>query len=233
MSTDMPDAESRHDGKLAFVGRVGVRAGAVAVGRAIERPALLAVRSARAQTRPQPSDGGVSLPPVIVDSQSTLEAVLSALTADGWDDERSRDGRAPLERAPEESSVIVGVLPSDDHQSPASVAAPTAAPAIVQRAPEAVVFEDLVLHAGTREVSRGGRELRLTGTEFRLLELLLRHPGHILPRGLIFERVWGWDVAATSNLLNVYIGYLRRKTEAAGESRLIHTIRGIGYVLRR
>ena len=69
-------------------------------------------------------------------------------------------------------------------------------------------------------------------TEFRLLELLIRHPGQVLPRGLIFERVWGWDVATTSNLLNVYIGYLRRKTEAGGEPRLIHTVRGIGYVLR-
>jgi two-component system, OmpR family, response regulator MprA len=62
--------------------------------------------------------------------------------------------------------------------------------------------------------------------------LLLRHPGQVLPRGLIFERVWGWDVATTSNLLNVYIGYLRRKTEAGGEPRLIHTVRGVGYVLR-
>jgi two-component system response regulator MprA len=81
-------------------------------------------------------------------------------------------------------------------------------------------------------VWRGRRKIGLSATEFRLLELLLRHPGQVLPRGLIFERVWGWDVATTSNLLNVYIGYLRRKTEAGGEPRLIHTVRGIGYVLR-
>jgi two-component system response regulator MprA len=99
--------------------------------------------------------------------------------------------------------------------------------------PDVVVgFGDLVLDGHTRDVRRGGRQLHLTVTEFRLLEFLLRHPRHVLPRGLIFDRVWGFDLAATSNSLTVYIGYLRRKTEAGGESRLIHTVRGIGYVLR-
>jgi two-component system response regulator MprA len=95
-----------------------------------------------------------------------------------------------------------------------------------------ISFGDLVLDARTREVSRGGRSLDLTVTEFRLLEFLLRHPRQVLPRGMIFDRVWGFDLAATSNSLTVYIGYLRRKTEAGGEPRLIHTVRGIGYVLR-
>jgi two-component system response regulator MprA len=93
-------------------------------------------------------------------------------------------------------------------------------------------YGDLVLDAQTREVKRGGRPLDLTVTEFRLLEFLLRHPRQVLPRGMLFDRVWGFDLAATSNSLTVYIGYLRRKTEAGGEPRLIHTVRGIGYVLR-
>ncbi|HEX5897920.1 MAG TPA: winged helix-turn-helix domain-containing protein [Solirubrobacteraceae bacterium] len=103
----------------------------------------------------------------------------------------------------------------------------------VEAAPEVSVgFGDLVLDGQTREVHRGGRELNLTVTEFRLLEFLLRHPRQVLPRGTIFDRVWGFDLAGTSNSLTVYIGYLRRKTEAAGEPRLIHTVRGVGYVLR-
>jgi two-component system, OmpR family, response regulator MprA len=96
----------------------------------------------------------------------------------------------------------------------------------------AVGFGDLVLDARTREVHRGARALNLTVTEFRLLEFLLRHPRQVLPRGMIFDRVWGFDLTATSNSLTVYIGYLRRKTEAGGEPRLIQTVRGVGYVLR-
>jgi two-component system response regulator MprA len=93
-------------------------------------------------------------------------------------------------------------------------------------------FEDLSLNGATRDVRRGDRRIDLTPTEFLLLELLLRHARRVLPRGVIVERVWGYDFEATSNSLEVYIGYLRRKTEAEGEHRLIHTVRGIGYVLR-
>jgi two-component system response regulator MprA len=93
-------------------------------------------------------------------------------------------------------------------------------------------FADLVLDPQTRQVYRGGRSIELTRTEFNLLELFLRNPGSVLARRLIFTRVWGFDFGAMSNSLNVYIGYLRRKTEAAGEARLIHTVRGVGYVLR-
>jgi two-component system response regulator MprA len=93
-------------------------------------------------------------------------------------------------------------------------------------------FADLVLDPQTRQVYRGGRSIALTRTEFNLLELFLRNPGRVLARRLIFTRVWGFDFGAMSNSLNVYIGYLRRKTEAAGEARLIHTVRGVGYVLR-
>jgi two-component system response regulator MprA len=93
-------------------------------------------------------------------------------------------------------------------------------------------FEDLELDPVAHEARRGGRVLELTRTEFLLLELLLRHPRQVLARGTIFDRVWGYDFGPASNSLEVYVGYLRRKTEADGESRLVHTVRGIGYVLR-
>ena len=80
--------------------------------------------------------------------------------------------------------------------------------------------------------SRGARPIELTRTEFALLELFLRNPRQVLPRSLVFDRVWGYDFGPTSNALEVYIGYLRRKTEADGEPRLIHTVRGVGYALR-
>jgi two-component system response regulator MprA len=97
---------------------------------------------------------------------------------------------------------------------------------------DALRFADLTLDPVTREVRRGHRELELTKTEFLLLELFLRHPRQVLERGTIFERVWGYDFGATSNALAVYVGYVRRKTEEGGESRLLHTVRGVGYVLR-
>ena len=93
-------------------------------------------------------------------------------------------------------------------------------------------FADLELHLGTREVRRGVRRIELTRTEFSLLELFLRNPRQVLTRSIIFERVWGYDFGPTSNSLDVYIGYLRRKTEEAGAPRLIHTVRGVGYALR-
>ena len=93
-------------------------------------------------------------------------------------------------------------------------------------------FGDLQLDPGTREVRRGGDEIELTRTEFSLLELFLRNPRQVLTRSIIFERVWGYDFGPSSNSLDVYIGYLRRKTEAGGKTRLIHTVRGVGYALR-
>jgi two-component system, OmpR family, response regulator MprA len=93
-------------------------------------------------------------------------------------------------------------------------------------------FSDLELDLGTREVRRGERSIDLTRTEFALLELFLRNPRQVLTRSIIFERVWGYDFGPTSNSLDVYIGYLRRKTEEGGATRVIHTIRGIGYALR-
>jgi two-component system response regulator MprA len=93
-------------------------------------------------------------------------------------------------------------------------------------------FADLELDPGTREVRRGGDTIELTRTEFSLLELFLLNPRQVLTRSLIFERVWGYDFGFASNSLDVYIGYLRRKTEAGGRPRLIHTVRGVGYALR-
>jgi two-component system response regulator MprA len=93
-------------------------------------------------------------------------------------------------------------------------------------------FADLELDPAAREVRRGERSIDLSRTEFNLLELFLEHPRQVLTRTQIFERVWGYDFGATSNALGVYMGYLRRKTEAGGEPRLLHTVRGVGYILR-
>ncbi len=95
-----------------------------------------------------------------------------------------------------------------------------------------LAFGDLVLDRSAHEVRRGDRQIELSRTEFSLLELFLEHPRQVLTRSVLFERVWGYDFGATSNALGVYIGYLRRKTESGGERRLLHTVRGIGYVLR-
>jgi two-component system, OmpR family, response regulator MprA len=97
---------------------------------------------------------------------------------------------------------------------------------------ETLRFGDLELDPRTREVRRGGHPIELTRTEFSLLELFMLNPRQVLTRSLIFERVWGYDFGATSNSLDVYIGYLRRKTEAGGKPRLIQTVRGVGYALR-
>ncbi len=93
-------------------------------------------------------------------------------------------------------------------------------------------FADLTLDVATREVMRGNRSLTLTRTEFDLLELFLRRPKRVLERSFILEEVWGFDFPTTANSLEVYVGYVRRKLEAEGESRLLHTVRGVGYVLR-
>jgi two-component system response regulator MprA len=93
-------------------------------------------------------------------------------------------------------------------------------------------FADLRLDRVAHEAWRGERALALTRTEFLLLELFLRHPRQVLTRSIIFEEVWGYDFGSTSNSLGVYMGYLRRKTETGGEPRLLHTVRGVGYVLR-
>jgi two-component system, OmpR family, response regulator MprA len=96
----------------------------------------------------------------------------------------------------------------------------------------AMSFADLSLDPVTREVTRGQRQISLTRTEFALLEMLIANPRRVLTRSRILEEVWGFDFPTSGNALEVYVGYLRRKTEAEGEPRLIHTVRGVGYVLR-
>ncbi|ORV48728.1 two-component system response regulator MprA [Mycobacterium europaeum] len=96
----------------------------------------------------------------------------------------------------------------------------------------AMTFSDLTLDPVTREVTRGQRQISLTRTEFALLEMLIANPRRVLTRSRILEEVWGFDFPTSGNALEVYVGYLRRKTEAGGEPRLIHTVRGVGYVLR-
>ena len=96
----------------------------------------------------------------------------------------------------------------------------------------AMTFSDLSLDPVTREVTRGDRQISLTRTEFSLLEMLIANPRRVLTRSRILEEVWGFDFPTSGNALEVYVGYLRRKTEAEGEPRLIHTVRGVGYVLR-
>ena len=97
---------------------------------------------------------------------------------------------------------------------------------------EALRFSDIEMDLAAHEARRGDRPLELTRTEFLLLELFLRNPRRVLTRDVIFERVWGYDFGPTSNSLEVYVGYLRRKLEAAIEPRVIHTVRGVGYVLK-
>jgi two-component system response regulator MprA len=93
-------------------------------------------------------------------------------------------------------------------------------------------FADLELDPSSRQVTRGGEPIELTRTEFALLELLMLNPRQVLTRSVIFERVWGYDFGYASNSLDVYVGYLRRKTEAGGRPRVIQTVRGVGYALR-
>ncbi|MFC4784612.1 response regulator transcription factor [Nocardioides sp. MAHUQ-72] len=99
-------------------------------------------------------------------------------------------------------------------------------------AEDKLAFSDLSMDVATREVRRGDRLVELTRTEFTLLEMFLRRPRRVLERSFILEEVWGYDFPTTANSLEVYVGYLRRKTEAEGEPRLIHTVRGVGYVLK-
>ncbi|MCW2947678.1 MAG: DNA-binding response regulator [Actinoallomurus sp.] len=97
---------------------------------------------------------------------------------------------------------------------------------------EILRFADLEMNLATREISRADRPLQLTRTEFNLLEVMMRSPRHVLERSRIVEEVWGYDFGRSSNSLDVYIGYLRRKTEEGGQRRVIHTVRGVGYSLR-
>jgi len=117
----------------------------------------------------------------------------------------------------------------------AALAARTGAsrgPVTVGGGPAPLSYGGVTLDQGSRQVTRDGRELTLTKTEYELLELFLTHPRQVLSRSMIMERVWGYDFGPSSNSLEVFVSYLRRKLEAGGEPRLLHTVRGVGYVLR-
>jgi two-component system response regulator MprA len=113
-----------------------------------------------------------------------------------------------------------------------SLLAVASAPEPGKAAEELLTFADLRMDPRTREVWRGDRPLRLTRTEFSILEVFLLNPRQVLTRAVLFERVWGYDFGESSNSVHVYLGYLRRKLEVEGESRLLHTVRGVGFVLR-
>jgi two-component system response regulator MprA len=104
--------------------------------------------------------------------------------------------------------------------------------AIPTARPEILRFDDLTLDTGTHRATRGERPIDLTAKEYELLELFMRNPRQVLTREVIFDRVWNYDFGGESNIIEVYVRYLRQKTEAEGESRLLHTVRGVGYVLR-
>jgi DNA-binding response OmpR family regulator len=162
---------------------------------------------------------------LVVESEVAVrEALLRARSGEGFRVTHADSLDAALQLAGEEVGVLVVVV--GEKELP-----PVVEPEPAEPGRGVLSFGDLALDPGTREVRRGRRLLELTFTEFRLLELLMRNPRQVLTRQLIFERVWGYDFASTSNTLNVFVGYLRRKTEAAGETRLIHTVRGVGYVL--
>jgi two-component system response regulator MprA len=101
-----------------------------------------------------------------------------------------------------------------------------------QPAEQVLRFADLTLNQATRRVTRGERQIELTAKEYDVLELFMRHPRQVLTRDIIYERIWGYDFGGESNIIEVYVRYLRAKLEVGGEPRLIHTVRGVGYVLR-
>src|SRR5919109_712303 len=178
---------------------------------------------------------------VVDDEPAVRSAVQRALALERYDVAVAADGREALDRVAGETldAVVLDIpLPGADDY----LVKPFALRELLARLrallrrvdtpSQRLTFADLALDPASRDVWRGERRIELTRTEYALLEMLLEHPRQVLTRSQIFERVWGYDFGSTSNALGVYIGYLRRKTEAGGEPRLVHTVRGIGYVLR-
>jgi two-component system response regulator MprA len=195
---------------------------------------------------------------VVDDERAVRESLRRALELEGYDVGLASDGSEALERLEGEAQPDAIILPvlmltartevgdrvagldagADDYLTKPFALEELLARlrALLRRTAdgsgESLRFADLELDPGTREVKRRGEPIELTRTEFSLLELFMLNPRQVLTRSVIFERVWGYDFGYGSNSLDVYIGYLRRKTEAGGKPRLIHTVRGVGYALR-
>ncbi|WP_424889767.1 response regulator transcription factor [Streptomyces sp. XH2] len=158
---------------------------------------------------------GVTVPILMLTARDTVGDRVTGLDA-GADDYLVK---------PFELDELLARIRALLRRSSYATAAPTAASATLS-------FADLRMNLDTREVTRGDRAVELTRTEFTLLELFLAHPRQVLTREQILKTVWGFEFEPSSNSLDVYVMYLRRKTEAGGEPRLVHTVRGVGYVLR-
>jgi two-component system, OmpR family, response regulator MprA len=161
---------------------------------------------------------GTTTPILMLTARDTVGDRVTGLDAGADDylvkpfdlDELFARVRALLRRSSYTAAAVGGDTPQDD----------------------SLTYADLRMHLATREVTRGNRPVELTRTEFTLLEMFMAHPRQVLTREQILKAVWGFDFEPSSNSLDVYVMYLRRKTEAGGEPRLVHTVRGVGYVLR-
>src|SRR5215212_3506978 len=174
---------------------------------------------------------------LVVDDDPALSRTLRrALTVEGYDVECAADGGEALQRLAVgrfDAVVLDVAMPRLDGLAVCRRMRERRdrTPVLMLTARDAIGDRVSGLDPATCRARRGDRTLELTRTEQRLLELLLRNPDQVLPRDMIYERVWGHDISATSNSLDVYVGYLRRKTEENGEPRLIHTVRGVGFRL--
>jgi two-component system response regulator MprA len=173
---------------------------------------------------------------IIEDDQAILKLLQRGLAYEGYTVDTAVDGRMGLIAARDHTPDLVildWMLPGKPFNLDELLARVRA---LLRRTqPERVPvlkFADLSLDTGSRQASRGNRVVALTAKEYELLELFLRHPKQVLTREVIFDRVWGYDFGGESNVLEVYIRYLRQKLEGDGETRLLHTVRGVGYVLR-
>ena len=192
------------DGAEALAAMVGARPDAVVID--VMMPRLDGIEATRAMRT-----AGHDVPILVLTARDTVGDRVEGLDA-GADDYLTKPF-ALAELLARLRALLRRVVPAEDEE-------------------EVLSFADLSMDVATREVRRGDRDIELTRTEFALLEMFLRRPRRVLERSFILEEVWGYDFPTTANSLEVYVGYLRRKTEAGGEPRLIHTVRGVGYVLK-